>query len=266
MPARLPDLVVIGAPRSGTTTLSAWLAAHPEVAFSAEKELEFFDRHHERGVGWYLEQLPAEPGDRVVAEATPTYLSEPGVADRVVATLPDARFVALLREPVARAWSNYWFFRQLGLERRQWEDVVADERDDDPVGYLWRGRYADQLARWDALAGPDRLHVALFDDLVQDPASTYAGVCRFAGVEEREPPARGPVNPARQPRSVRLQRRLRSTSAGPLRRRLYAWNAQGRPVPSLPPAQHAALKQRFAASNAELEKRLGRPLPPHWWA
>ena len=76
MPARLPDLVVVGAPKAGTTTLAHWLRDHPQVAFSTEKELEFFDLHHERGLDWYLAQLPQDPGDRVVAEATPTYLSD----------------------------------------------------------------------------------------------------------------------------------------------------------------------------------------------
>jgi len=183
----------------------------------------------------------------------------------VAATLPQARFVALLREPVSRAWSSYWFFRQLGLERRRWEDVVAHEVPDDPVGYLWRGRYAGQLARWDAAVGAERLHVALFDDLVAEPVATYAAVCRFAGLEPLEPAGTGPVNPTRLPRSARLQRLLVSPAAGAVRRRLYAWNAQGKPVPRLDPDQHRALKATFRADNERLEQRLGRPLPASWW-
>jgi hypothetical protein len=270
MTARLPDLVVVGAPKAGTTTLTHWLRVHPDVAVSRKKELEFFDRHYDRGLGWYLEQLPQDPGDRVVVEATPTYLSEPGVAERVAADVPQARFVAVLREPVARAWSNYWFFRQLGLERRSWRRAMAQSSDapgpEDRVGYLWRGRYAEQLERWEALVGPERLHVALFDDLVADPQGEYDRICAFAGIASVPLADRESVNTTRQPRSARLQLALSSGSAGPVRKRLFAWNANGRPVPARDPAEEAALRLRFSAVNEDLAARLGRRLPPSWSA
>lgn len=266
MTARLPDFVVVGAPRSGTTTVSWWLSQHPGVAFSAKKELEFFDLYYSKGLDWYLEQLPADPGTRLVAEATPTYLSEPGVAELMAADLPGhARFLALLREPAARAWSNYWFLRQLGVEGRRWKDVVGPGAETDPLGYLWRGRYADQLARWDQVVGPDRMHVVVFDDLAADPVTTYAGICRFAGIEVLEPPGREAVNPSRQPRSARLQHLLQSPHAGRLRTRLFLWNAQGKPLPRLDPDEHRALKEAYRPYNERLQERLGRELPAHWW-
>jgi hypothetical protein len=266
--ARLPDLVVVGAPRAGTTTLTSWLRAHPQVAFSAKKELQFFDRNHERGLQWYLAQLPQDPGDRVVAEATPTYLSEPGVAERVAQALPGARFVAVLRDPAARAWSNYWFFRQLGLEDRSWSRALAEAQDQpgpgDYNGYVWRGRYAEQLARWDRLVGRDRLHVVLFEDLVSDPQTAFDGICRFAGIGPAPLPSRESVNPTSVPRFARLQGLLSSPKAGPLRRRLFLWNARGGAVPALPADQRALLAERFADQAGPLQQRLGRPLPAAW--
>ncbi len=264
MPARLPDLVVIGAPRSGTTTLSHWLRSHPGVAFSHRKEVEFFDLFHDRGLGWYLEQFPDDPEARCVVEATPTYLSEPGVDQRVCAALPDARFVAILREPVARAWSHYWFFVQLGLESRSWARCLADEVPGDRAGYLWRGRYAEQLARWDALVGPERLQVLLFDDLVTDPSGCFAQVCEFAGLVVQEPPAKESVNPTRLPRSRRLQRLLQHPRAGSLRTAAYTWNAAGKPVPALDPAERARLAPQYRDDLAALAVRLGRELPASW--
>ena len=270
MTARLPDLVVVGAPRAGTTTLTSWLRAHPQVAFSAKKELQFFDRNHERGLQWYLDRLPQDPGSRLVAEATPTYLSEPGVAERVAQALPQARFVAVLREPAARAWSNYWFFRQLGLEDRPWSRALAESSDrpdpGDYNGYVWRGRYAEQLAHWDQLVGRDRLHVVLFDDLVSDPEGAFAGICRFAGIGTAPLPGRESVNPTSVPRSARLQRLLSSPSAGPLRRRLFLWNARGAAVPKLPADQRALLAARFGDQEQALARRLGRELPAGWHA
>jgi hypothetical protein len=268
MSARLPDLIVVGAPKAGTTTISRWLRVHPQVAFSDKKELQFFDKELHRGLGWYLDQLPQDPGDRVVAEATPTYLSEPGVAQAVAEALPQARFVAVLREPVARAWSNFWFFRQLGLESRSWARTVRESSDaptqDDQIGYLWRGRYAEQLATWERLVGRERLHVVLFDDLVREPEQTYAEMCRFAGIEQIAPPSTESVNPTGAPRSVRLQRVLQSPDAGSLRRRLYLWNARGSDVPKLTFEARARVAPRFEDANAALADWLGRPLPAAW--
>ncbi len=268
MPARLPDLVVIGAPKAGTTTLTHWLRTHPGVAFSAVKELEFFDRRFDRGLPWYLEQLPSDPGDRCVVEATPTYLSDPDAPGRMAHALPHARFVAVLREPVARAWSQYWFFVQLGLERRSWAQALAQEIAGRPealdIGYLWRGRYGAQLTHWDALVAQERRHVLLTDDLASDPVAAYAGVCRFAGLEAREPPGRTSVNPTRLPRSRRLQRALQSPEAGRARRAAYVWNARGRVLPALPIDEHARWAPLFDADLTVLEERIGRRLPPRW--
>lgn len=268
MTARLPDLIVVGAPKAGTTTLSRWLRVHPQVAFSAQKELRFFDRELERGLDWYLEQLPQDPGDRIVAEATPTYLSEPGVAEAVAEALPHARFVAVLREPVARAWSNFWFFRQLGLESRPWARAVRESSDtatpEDHPGYVWRGRYAEQLAQWERAVGRDRLHVVLFEDLVAEPEQTYAQLCGYAGIEQIAPPSTSSVNPTGAPRYAWLQGVLQSPTAGPLRRRLYHWNARGGAVPALTSEARDLVAPRFEEANAALAAWLGRPLPPGW--
>lgn len=268
MPARLPDLVVIGAPRSGTTTLVQWLRAHPGAAVSDRKELEFFDLYHHRGLDWYLSQLPQEPGDRVVVEGTPTYLSDAHAPDRIAAELPATRFVAVLREPVARAWSQYWFFVQLGLEGRTWQQVVAAELRDpesrDGTGCLWRGRYGEQLARWERLVGRDRVHVLLLEDLVQDPDAALAGVCEVAGLPALPAPGRSSVNPTRLPRSRALQRALHSDRAGRARRALFSWNGHGRPVPALPESEQRRLAPLFAPDLHRLEDWLGRPLPASW--
>lgn len=265
MTARLPDLLVVGTPKGGTTTLVHWLRSHPDVAVSPRKEVEFFDRYFDRGSDWYLGQLPSDPGDRLVVEATPTYLSDARAPDRIASTLPRARFVAVLREPVARAWSQYWFFVQLGLERRGWARAVAEESEGDALGYLWRGRYGEQLARWDALVGPGRLHVLLLDDLARSPDKTWAEVCQFAGLAATTVPGREAVNPTRLPRSRRLQRMLQHPDAGSVRRRFFRWNAGGKLLPALPEHEHARLHPLFREDLLQLQQRLDRPLPDDWW-
>lgn len=269
---QLPDLVVIGAPKAGTTSLAHWLSQHPEVRMSATKELEFFDRHYERGADWYRSQLPSGGDGVVVGEATPTYLGHRLAPARAAATIPGARYVAVLREPVSRAWSNYWFFCQLGVERRTWDAALrAERRGRDGRGgtdYLGRGRYDEQLARWDAAVGPEQLLVLLFDDLLADPVDVFARVCRFAGVrDDVQPSSTRSVNPTCRPRSRHLQHALhasgtsRRTTVG---RRLWAWNAHGGRPPALAPDRAALLRESFSASNAALAERLGRPLPAAW--
>ena len=264
---RLPGLVLVGAPRSGTTTLATALATHPEVTFSLRKEVEYFDLYYGRGPDWYAEQWPDVPGMRV--EATPTYLSDPDALSRMARDLPDTRFVAVLREPVARAWSQYWFFTQLGVEPRSWRRALRDERRrgrDDPVGYLWRGRYAEQIARWDAAVGADRLLVLLFDDLVTRPEEVLREVCSFAGLttDLAEVPTRS-VNPSARPWSRRLTHLLAAPDAGRLRRRALLLSSSRRRQPVLPSAERRALAAEFSADKALLEQRLGRALPSAWW-
>lgn len=267
----LPDVVVIGAPKAGTTSLAQWLSAHPDVRMSATKELEFFDRNFDRGLAWYRDQLPRAGPGIVVGEATPTYLGHPSAPARAADVLPAGRYVAILREPVSRAWSNYWFFCQLGVEGRSWDAALrAERRRPGSVDYLARGRYAEQLARWDAVVDADRLLVLLFDDLVADPAGVFSRVCRFAGVRDDVlPPSTESVNPTSRPRSRRLQHALyasglsRRTALG---RRLWDWNAQGGRPPPLPTAEAAALRASFAEANEALAARLGRTLPAAWQA
>lgn len=264
----LPHLVVLGAPKAGTTSLASWLSQHPQVRMSATKELEFFDRWYQRGVPWYREQLPP-PGPYVVGEATPTYLGHPLAPQRAAETLlPEARFVAVLREPVSRAWSQYWFFCMLGVERRSWSAALrAEGRGPKRPDYLGRGQYAEQLARWDRAVGPDRLLVLLFDDLVTDPAGTYAQVCRFAGVaDDIRPPSTDSVNPTFRPRHRTLQYALRNTRLArlPWGRRVWMWNAHGGRPPQLDPDEARRLRGRFIGDNARLAARIGRQLPASW--
>jgi hypothetical protein len=139
------------------------------VAFSSRKELEFFDLYDDRGLDWYLAQLPLDPGSRVVVEATPSYLSDGHAPGRIAATLPTSRFVVVLREPVARAWSQCWFFVQLGIEERPWDQALHEEQEGSGPGYFWRSRYGAQIARWDSLMGRDRTLVMLLDEMSAAP-------------------------------------------------------------------------------------------------
>ena len=190
----LPDFLILGAQKAGTTALYAYLRWHPEITGPSFKEVSFFDRHYARGERWYRAHLPA-PRRGIVGEASPSYLFHPLAPERVRTMLPDVRLIALLRNPVDRAFSHYQHEVALGREPLSFEDAVARENERmegelermlaDPAyfSYAWwnytylsRGLYAEQLERWLAAFPEEQLLVLATEDLAQRPAETYVRV------------------------------------------------------------------------------------------
>ncbi|RKR91822.1 sulfotransferase domain-containing protein [Micromonospora pisi] len=196
-PGPLPDFLVIGGQRCGTTSLYHYLAAHPRVRVATGKELQFFSVYHGRGVRWYRAYFPTLAPDQRTFEASPYYLFHPNVPARVAATLPDGRFVALLRDPVQRTYSHYLHTRSYGAEPLSFADALDAEEErlhralrDGPGtrtphralrnhSYAARGRYAEQLERWFEHVPRERIHIARNEDLAADAAGTYGAILRF---------------------------------------------------------------------------------------
>lgn len=279
---RLPDALVLGVPKAGTTSLAAWLDAHPDAWVPPEKELEFFNAVWEQGLDAYRAAF-ADAGDvAVTCEATPDYLLHPTTLQRIADTLPRARFVVLLREPVGRAWSHYNYNRQLGIEYRSFRRALVDEQRRPPrrplgfgeVGlrapfaYLGTGRYADHLARLDALVAPERTLVRLLEDLRTDPQGTFEDVCDHLGLDPHPVPAGvRRQNTGRTPRSVLWQNvlaRLLMGRSGRLWFRLAHANLRDRRPDPLDAGLARRLRARMQPHNERLAQRLGRALPPPW--
>jgi hypothetical protein len=201
----LPDFLVIGAQKAGTTALYAYLRWHPGITGPSWKEVSFFDRHWWRGEAWYRGQFPMRRGGRLVGEASPSYLFHPLAPARVRELVPDVRLVALLRDPVDRAYSHYQHEVALGREPLSFEDGLAAEKQRtrgeterilaDPRAfsrawwdhtYVARGRYAEQLERWLAAFPREQLLVVRTEDLGERPAETYASILAFLGAARHE--------------------------------------------------------------------------------
>jgi hypothetical protein len=199
----LPDFLILGAQKAGTTALYAYLRWHPQITGPSFKEVSFFDRHYARGERWYRAHLPVR-SNGIVGEASPSYLFHPLAPERVAQMLPRPRLIALLRNPVDRAFSHYQHEVALGREELSFEDALACEdermrgeldrmlRDpgyfSDPwwnYTYAARGRYAEQLERWLAAFPREQLLVLFTEELAADTAGTYARVLDFLGVERR---------------------------------------------------------------------------------
>lgn len=176
-----PNFLVIGAQRAGTTLLHQLLATHPDVYVPFQrKELHYFDRYFERGDRWYSGYFPDEHADRrylAVGEVTPDYLAHPQAPDRIHATLPRCRLIAILRDPVARAFSWYQYSRRNGDERRPFERFL----DEDPIAVEY-GLYHKHLSRYWQLVPPHPLQVLIYEDLVADPLRAARALASFLGL------------------------------------------------------------------------------------
>jgi hypothetical protein len=173
--ARLPDFVVVGVMKAGTTTLFRWLDEHPGVQMPADKEPGFFsdDRAWRRGPQWYASLFADVPDGIRTGEASVAY-ADPGSTDvvvpRLVQTLPDARLVCLLRDPVARLRSHYRHEVLRGRETRPLP--IAAAAPDNP--YVRRSSYARVLRPWLGEATASRLHVAVSEELFADAVPSTA--------------------------------------------------------------------------------------------
>jgi hypothetical protein len=202
----LPDFLIIGAQKAGTTALYEYLREHPEITGPSWKEVSFFDRHYARGAAWYRGNFPNALRARgLVGEASPSYIFHPLAPERVAALVPHAKLIALVRNPVDRAFSHYQHEVALGREPLSFEDALAaeDERlrgeiermlsDATYFSHAWwnytyvtRGRYAEQLERWYAAFPRDRLLVLFTEELAQEPGATYRRALEFLGLAAHE--------------------------------------------------------------------------------
>lgn len=266
---RLPDFLVVGAAKSGTTSLARHLRTHPDVYIPLKKELHFFnnDANFALGPEWYAAQFADGASAAQVGEATPTYMYNPLAVERMHDLVPGARLMVMLRHPVERAYSHYWHMCALGLERRPFDAVIADPDAEAAYGYVARGRYAEQLRRLYSRFPPEQVRVILLDDLEGDPATVMGGVCRYLGID----PAFRPPDPEH---AFNRRFRWRSTRLRTAMLRVHAfrrWPRAARAVDRLNTVRVAtepmstAARERllatFAEPDAELAAMLGRDLP-----
>jgi hypothetical protein len=205
---RGPDFVIVGAQRGGTTSLYSYLLEHPLVAGPGEKEVHYFDLNFARGRRWYLAHFPTAAHARglTLGEATPYYLFHPLVPARLARELPQARLIALLRDPVDRALSHYHHEVRLGDETLPLEEALdreperlrgEAERMASDSGYLSvahqhfsyvaRGLYAEQLERWWQHVPRERVLVVRSEDLFANPGAVYEEVVEFLGLPAHRP-------------------------------------------------------------------------------
>ncbi|HKJ72023.1 MAG TPA: sulfotransferase domain-containing protein [Gammaproteobacteria bacterium] len=184
-----PDVYLIGAQKAGTTTLAALLDRHPGISVSVPKEPHFLTQHRGRGLDWYRACFP-ERQDKLFVDASTSSAGAPledtpaarrsplaGVPERIHSLRPDARFIYLLREPVARTYSAYWHDVRAGQERRPFREALAGDG-----SYVRVSDYAGQLERFLAHFPLEAFLILRFEDLRRDPAGTANACFDFLGL------------------------------------------------------------------------------------
>ena len=243
----LPDVVILGAQKCGTSSLQGYLVQHPGVIAPLRKEVHYFDLNFERGEAWYRAHFGRDGEPGLNLDASPYYLYHPAVPARMHALLPDAKLIVLLRHPVRRAYSHYWHERDKGRETLSFEDAIAAEpgrlgqaeaqlasgeiessREHQLHSYLARGRYAEQLERWLAAYPRERLLVLRFEDFVGAPLAGLNRTLEYLGL----------------PPMTTLDLEARNT----------------RKYPPMSDETAARLREYYAPHNRRLETLLGREM------
>jgi hypothetical protein len=181
----LPDFVIIGAPKCGTTFLYHLLTKHPHVEPAAFKETHYFDRLFEKGTEWYRGCFfpPRwKDGQRTITgEATPSYLAHPRVAGRMAEVIPRARLIAMLRNPVDRTYSAYQFFQvRHGREKGSFEETIAAHLDrPHNYGLLQKSIYVDHLLHWSSFFSREQMLVLKSEDFFEYQLEMLSRVLDF---------------------------------------------------------------------------------------
>ncbi len=280
--------MVVGAPKSGSTALFSYLAAHPDVTGHVHREMPFFGRDEEFARGWdhaVEKYFPPSVGDapRIAQHTMAMY--DPAAVARIVETTT-ALVVAVLRNPVPRAYSHYQYARlrgwedaatfEEGLAREAGRPVSAPPQARD-MQYVGNGLYAPHVRRLLDAVPPERLRIYLSEDLRRAAPEICAELFALAGLAPYEPDVTKGHNEGRAPRSARFARaflavqrpgsplrrlaaRVPSRTLHRLRYLVNRWNESPATIPPMDPRTAARLREEFAGPNAALAEALGRSL------
>lgn len=261
----LPDYLIIGCKRGGTTSLFNYLVRHPGILHMypqvrGTKSTDYFFKGNDHSERWYRSHFPSERyrrrleqtlGYRALSgEASPYYAWDPRVAGKARAVAPDVKSILLLREPVRRAWSHYQervqnqvepltFAQALDAEESrldgEMDKMLADPNyysaAHDFYSYRSRGDYAPQIRNWLEHFPREQLLVIYAEDLYRDTAATFGEVCDFLGLPRIEMPTTKPFN--------------------------STWRTKNLP----PEAEARRLHEFYAPLRADLEQLVGKAAP-----
>ena len=216
----LPDFIIVGAQKGGTTSLYKYLVQHPDIHSATKKEVHYFDTNYDQPLAWYRRHFPLrmalQTSNSITGESSPYYLYHPDCARRIASILPEVKLIFCLRDPVDRAVSHYWHNvrrgredlpmdeafaaeqQRLGAEReRLVEDTTYSSLAHQHYSYLSRGVYAPQIRAYVDHFDPSQLLFLRSEDLFENPQATLDEVFKFIGLAPFASPDLNPRNVGR---------------------------------------------------------------------
>jgi hypothetical protein len=296
--ARLPDTFIVGAPKCGTTAMYEFLRQHPDIFMADTKELHYFGSDLERRftprltLEEYAAYFARATKEARVGEASVRYLQSRSAAAEICAFNPVARVIIMLRDPIEMIHAMHAELLFSGMEdiadlgaalaaeadRRAGRRIPAGTNIAEMLQYRDAARYAEQVERYLAAFGRERVHVIVYDDLRSDAAAVVKATYDFLEVDQAFAPRIAVVNPSKSPRSRRLQRLIaepptwlrragRTIVPRAVRKRAYKrllrLNAKPAERSPIDPAVRRELAREFAPEVSRLAALLGRELD-HW--
>jgi hypothetical protein len=192
------DFIIIGAQKSGTTSLFKYLIEHPQIYMPSDKETNFFqkERFYKREVGWFLEEFFKDaPEDKLWAEASPNYMTSPLVPKRIAKHFPDIKLIAILRDPIERAYSHYKMNFRRRIESRSFEEVIQQQLKKDALEQarvrpnqrdcciVW-GEYGRILGQYLDYFSLSQLLILFTRDLADTPENVMREIYSFLRIDK----------------------------------------------------------------------------------
>lgn len=215
----LPNFIMAGAQKSGSSSLYSYLTQHPQVLRAAHKEIHYFDSFFHKGSAWYRSQFPLNgqlTEEKITGEATPSYLFYPGAAKRIAELVPDVKLILLLRNPVSRAISHYHHQIRMGNESLGLMEAIDAEEErsrkariilqKDPsnyraskdlrqFSYKERGVYVDQVETYFQHFDRSQIFIEAAETFFSETGKTLGAVSEFLGIDPKFcPPSLKPKN------------------------------------------------------------------------
>lgn len=262
----IPNFIIIGGQRCGTTWLYRALKKHPDIFFPNKKELHFFNGKDHSNISAYQKHFEEGLDYIAVGEATPDYLANEKVPERIFNYSPDIKFIVILRNPVERAYSAFWIFRKY-FQGHTFESAI-----DNSPALLTSGEYARYLNIWFNFFPREQFHIVLYEQLVKDEQNVLKNIGNFLDVseftEEYIDKEKQVVNAAIFPRFQRFLTQMhlevlvdlvKKTPLDPLMRKVYAEKNIGK-YPKMRKKTEDRLYHYYSESNTDLQKLINEDL------
>lgn len=277
----LPNLIGCGAGKSGTTSLYYYLSLHPDIFMAPAKEIHYFSQNYNNGTAWYEKHFSNSEDEKILGEFSTSYMLDENVPERIFDLIPRAKLLFLFRDPISRAYSNYWFSVNIG-EQPPGEDFSEAIRT--KLGaerYLKAGYYHQHLTRFLAYFNRDQIHIIISEELRTDPSQQMRDCFHFLGVD---PHFEADFNQAYNRTVISSSKWKLALDQGWLKTKasikpLFYWVPQSfrrnfseteqkirkflnaGEKPAMAEADQQYLEELYAPSNQKLAEYLGRDLP-----